>query len=162
MTSKLADYEHELATAKGRLDQIAIDVGALLQEQSELTNVVRGWEAIIARERKPIGATFPPPNASQQISANSNETSSPQSDDSDEDGENKTQFVRDQVMAHATKGMTPADLKAAANTIGMKYPPSWPYGPIQRLKKKGEIIKRKGRFYPKGAANAQSGLALAG
>jgi hypothetical protein len=47
--------------------------------------------------------------------------------------------------------MTPADLKAAAKIAGFEHPVGWPYGPLLRLKKKGEAVKRKGRFYPKDA-----------
>jgi hypothetical protein len=79
--------------------------------------------------------------------------------DEEEETENKTQFVRDQIHANVAKGMTPADLKKAAKAVGMAHPSSWPYGPLQRLKKSKEIVKRKGRFYP---GPGKDGLSLVG
>ncbi|MEK7994595.1 MAG: hypothetical protein AAB403_12395 [Planctomycetota bacterium] len=166
MVTKIAEYEHELQEVRRRRREVTAQLKTLTQEDQELTNVEHGWEAIVAMERKRTGESAPAPTANTpDIGALSVQVAgSLQTQDGDEEeGENKTQFVRDQIRANAATGMMPKDLKKAAAAAGMKHPASWPYGPLQRLKKSGEVIKRKGRFYPgKGAANTQSNSTLVG
>jgi hypothetical protein len=148
MSLKLADCEEELRTAKERMKEITAALNALGSERMELDGVIQGWEAILANKRKANGEQAPPPAA--DTSTVITEADLDYRDPLEEEaGENKTQFVRDQIKAHGAKGITPADLKAAADAAGIVRPVGWPYGPIQRLKKKGEIVKRRGRLYPK-------------
>jgi len=151
--SKLAEYERELERARTRHAEVGNQIKQLSQEDGELAAVVRGWEAIVARERKENGQPpVQPQNGDEHREAVELPDLTSKIDgfnDEEESGENKTQFVRDQIKANAAFGMTPNDLKKAAKAAGMEHPPSWPYGPIQRLKKKGEIIKRRGKFYPR-------------
>jgi hypothetical protein len=151
MSITLADAERELGEAKAELDKTQAQIISLNTRASELVGVVNGWTAIIAAKRKGNKGTpeAEKPDAFAGIVASLPPVPVNEVDDDDsEEGENKTQFVRDQIRANAAAGMSPADLKKAAKAVGMAHPPSWPYGPLQRLKKGKEIVKRKGRFYP--------------
>jgi hypothetical protein len=172
MSIKLAEYERELAEVTAKVESIAAQIKMLSQEQFELSNVKNGWEAIIARERRQIDgarqldgklpfAEADMPEASEGAVA-VQVADSMQLGDEEEEGENKTQFVRDLIAKRAALGTTPDDLKKAAKAVGMKHPQSWPYGPLQRLKKRGDVIKRKGKFYPKEGTVEKSNLALVG
>jgi len=143
---KLQEYERELEEARRRHAEITAKLKSMAQEEQEIVAVVRGWEAIVAQKRKQAGDQDAGPAAFEPLPDVSD--SRQVGEDEEDSGENKTQFVRDQILAHAATGMKPADLKKAADNVGMEYPQSWPYGPLQRLKKKGEIVKRRGRFYP--------------
>lgn len=156
----MVDPEVLLETSKERLQAILSQRKSLDAEEMQVRSVINGCEAIIFMQQQQstrITLTPTQPTALPSIP----EVAGVINDgDADEAGENKTQFVRDQILASGTNGITSADLKMAAKRVGMKHPPSWPYGPLQRLKKTGEIMKRKGRFYPKGVA--QPNLSLAG
>lgn len=154
MSPKLAEYEKELEESKRKLEAVNAKLRELEQEAGELTSVVRGWEAIVARERKDSGQAYFPEVPVPPKSEIPEDRSIPPGaadrfhDVDEEEGGNKTQFVRDHIQNNSAYGVTANDLKRAAAAIGMVHPPSWPYGPIQRLKKKGEIVKRRGKFYP--------------
>lgn len=154
MSTKLAEHERELAEATARLEHIIARRKALVAEEDELASVVNGWKAIVASERREHSGGSTPTALSVKVS-----DSFQLNDEDEEENENKTQFVRDRIQERAALGTKADDLKKAAKAAGMKHPPSWPYGPLQRLKKKGEIIKRKGKYYPNAK---QAGLALAG
>lgn len=145
MPVTVGDAERELAEAKVELEKVQNQIQRLAAREGELSKVVNGWQAIIAAKRKQSGDTAPasgPGNGGIQIAVA--DTILLESDP----GENKTQFVRSQIRANATSGVSVAELKRAAASIGMEHPPSWPYGPLARLKSNGEIAKRRGRFYP--------------
>jgi len=168
MAIPIGEAERERREANEELEGARAQVAVLSVRINELMNVVNGWDAIIAAKRKrgaggedtvsaPNTGALDPPVAPLLVESRIN------LGNEEEEGENKTQFVRDHINAHADTGATPDDLKKAAKAAGMKHPPSWPYGPLQRLKKKGEVIKRRGKFYPaKSTTNAQSNLALVG
>lgn len=161
----LSEYEQALERARAKLEAIRSQIASLGQEEQELVPVVRGWEAIIAMERKQAGQGGAPAESSPSPDMSASEEELPGGDLGDEEadgGKNKTQFVRDFIKAHASEGTQPGDLRRAADRVGMKYPASWPYGPLQRLKKKGEIIKRRGKFYPNPPEGQQPPLALVG
>ena len=157
MGTKQAEHERELEEVRRRHEGVAAQLKFLSLEEQELATVMRGWEAIVAMDRKQSGNHGALVQASSPVPMSRSVADSLSlRDEAEEGGENKTQFVRDQIRIGATTGTTPADLKRAATAAGMKYPASWPYGSIQRLKKKGEIIKRKGRFYPNPKAGTSS------
>lgn len=167
--TKLEEHELELSRVTSRLDDIQARIKNLRSEEADLVAGKQAWEAIVAMERKQLVGS-----GSEQVASVAEPPVVPdKKEDTDEDmrdydygeedGENKTQFVRDLMQRNAAFGVTANDLKAAAAAAGMKHPPSWPYGPIQRLKKKGEIVKRRGRFYPANKVNsARPNLSLAG
>jgi hypothetical protein len=163
--SKVSEYQAALAEARTRLERISAKKAALAVEEGDLARAVQGWEAIISLERKTAGqeseadhtAAATPTQSTQETDGEKELALALLGLDEEEDGENKTQFVRDVIRKRSNVGTTPADLKKEAKAVGLKHPPSWPYGPIQRLKKKGEIAKRRGKFYP-----TATGLALAG
>jgi hypothetical protein len=162
MTTKLSEYERELADAKAKLQSAQLQVAAMTREAEELKQVVLGWESIIARERKQHGGgEFTVQNvvATAHLPAVDLSKDSPFDEDEDE-GPNKTQFIRDRIRANGTNGTTTNDLKQAARAAGLEHAPSWPYGPLARLRKNGQVVRRKGKYYPGGGA--QTGLALAG
>ena len=124
--SKLAEYEHELERARARHAEVGNQIRQLSQEDGELAAVVKGWEAIVARERKENGQPPVQPQIGderQGVAELPDLTSKlDEFDDEEELGENKTQFVRDQIKANAAVGMTPNDLKKAAKAAGMDHP----------------------------------------
>ena len=146
MAGKLAEYEHEHSEARKTLEDLSQRVKTMQQEEQELITVVRGWEAIVAMERKRSGEVGPLFETPVNVAAKEDGE-----EEGDEEGSNKTEFVRKTIFA-ARAGISPRDLKTAAKQAGLKHPPSWPYGPLQRLKKSGEIVKRKGRYYSSGRA----------
>lgn len=155
--SKLAEYEQELERARTRHAEVVSQIKILQQENAELGGVVMGWEAIVARERKENGQPGSPPPSPQSAGDeedfedfhDSTDTPNVAEGDEEEEGTNMTQFVRDFIKQRGGIGTSPDDLKQAAKANGLTHPASWPYGPIQRLKKKGDIVKRRGKFYPK-------------
>jgi hypothetical protein len=168
--NKIEEHERELKEVTSRLEDVQGRIAVLRQEEEGLVAGKRAWEAIVAMEKKQYPMTTVEPSVvvtamdSASQSGHGGETDDISNyDDVEEEGENKTQFVRDFMQKNATYGVTANDLKAAAAAAGMQHPPSWPYGPFQRLKKKGEIVKRRGRFYPasKTAGGARN-LALVG
>ena len=158
--SKISEYQAALAEARTKLERVTAKKAELVQEEQDLTRAVQGWEAIISLERKQIGDNVAPANnARPELEPIPIKVEAPDSfggGEEEEEGENKTQFVRDFIRKRSNIGTTATDLKNEAKAVGMKHPPSWPYGPIQRLKKKGEIAKRRGKFYP-----TATGLSLA-
>ncbi len=156
---KLAEYERELADARRKLEEISVRVKSMMQEEQELNNVVRGWEAIVGMERKQRGEVGP---LFDSTVSSTSENPQRGTEEDKEDSENKTQFVREYIRANHSVGVTPRDLKKAAANASLKHPPSWPYGPLQRLKKNGEIIKRRGKFYQGRSGDGPLSMALAG
>jgi hypothetical protein len=156
MAMRLSDCEEELAAVKARLKVLETQLMALGTERNELQNVAQGWEAIVAQKRKQAGDVQPDtpgpsvaqPPIDEDDPSKAMDSMTFSEEDEEEEGLNKTQFVRDEILKNAQRGTTAADLKHAAVIVKLKHPPSWPYGPLQRLKKGGEIVKRKGRFYP--------------
>jgi len=154
--TKIEEHESELKMVTAKLEDVQAKIKALTQEEEVLVAGKRAWEAIVGMERKQLAGSeyvFTAPVASSAAPAKVAvqdyvEDFREYPDDLEEEGENKTQFVRDFMQKNIAYGVTANDLKAAAAKAGMKHAPSWPYGPIQRLKKKGEIVKRRGRFYP--------------
>jgi hypothetical protein len=152
MPISVSDAEREQLEAKGELERTQATIRSLSQREAELVQVVNGWNAIIAAKRSQSGqseiphapvTTLPP----LLLPVNGSPTA-PVADnhEAETEGENRTQFVRDYIRNHP--GATPEDLKRAASAANMRHAPSWPYGPLARLKTKGEIVKRRGRFYP--------------
>jgi len=161
MPITIAEYERELAESKAELQDVQDQMQALAAREAELTKVVQGWQAIIASKRKQSGDYSAPQAPSAELDAPAETFQL--IEDQEEEGENKTQFVREYVLRCSSAGTTPEELKRAAKAAGMTHPPSWPYGPLQRLKKKGEIVKRRGRFYPNTQSNTgNQSLALVG
>ena len=164
MASKVAEYRLALESAKMKLEAVASRIKDLEQTHAVLARAVSGWEAILALEEsseqevRSMNLSLPLQVASLQDDSPIVSTLPPDKE-VEADGENKTQFVRDKIAARGSLGTTAKDLIRLAEEARMKHPPSWPYGPIQRLKKKGEIVKRRGRFYPK---EASTSLALVG
>lgn len=160
----LADAEIELERAKGRQESLTAQLQALQADCNEGMGLVSSWQTIVNALRKGnLSAAAADTHAATALPAAVADSASEvwigEPDDEEEEGENKTQFVRDQIKANSVMGVDPKWLKKAAAAAGLAHPPSWPYGPLQRLKKKGEIIKRKGRFYP---APTGEGIALVG
>ena len=167
--TKLEEHEAELRDVTARLEEVQARIKNLRREEEDLVAGKQAWEAIVAMERKrmpgspEISVIAQEPLESTTQGTDDDEMRDFDYDDAEEEeGENKTQFVRDFIQKNAAFGMTANDLKAAAANAGMKHPPSWPYGPIQRLKKKGEIVKRRGRFYPAKGPASRVNLALVG
>ena len=63
-------------------------------------------------------------------------------------GNNKTAYVRDYINWNADNGVSPADIKKAAEKLG-KLPNNFPYTILGKLKSADEIEGKKGRYYPK-------------
>ena len=59
--SQLSDYERELAAVRSKIEGIRTKISQLGQEEAELVPVARGWEAIVARERKDSGQPMEAP-----------------------------------------------------------------------------------------------------
>jgi hypothetical protein len=152
MAMRLIDCEEELAAVRERLKDLEAQLFALGTERNELQAVAQGWEAIVTQKRKLAGQS---PLAIAHVESPQDHTGLQEHEEGfglnselEEEGINKTQFVRDEILRNGSKGTSAAELKKAAISAGLEHPPSWPYGPLQRLKKAGEIVKRKGRFYP--------------
>jgi small-conductance mechanosensitive channel len=146
MAIPVAEFLRELDEAKAELDAVQSQMQSLTARETELAKVVQGWQAIIAAKRKQNGE---PTNQVRDLEVNvADGLGIEDSASVSEEADNKTQFVRERICANASSGVTVADLKTAATQVGMSHAPSWPYGALNRLKKKGEVVKRRGRFYP--------------
>jgi hypothetical protein len=154
--NQLTDYQRQLEAVSRRLHQVTNELDKLLVEQGELQRLKYAWETIINQERKQSGE-----DVTHEVLIVQPVSRPPVQTEEEGEGLNKTQFVMDKIKERAAIGTTPEDLKTAARVIGMKHAPSWPYGPLQRLKKRDLITKRRGKFYPK-EATEQSNLALVG
>lgn len=172
MPINVTDAERELEQARAALEKVQSDLQILIARQTELNALVSSWQTIVTAKRREIGdgtMLIPTPHSSAEVRAADPDPASflnvdaanglGFSEDEEEAG-NKTQFVRDQVQSHASTGISVADLKKAAANVGLSHPASWPYGSLNRLKKRGEVIKRRGRFYP--SNGSRDGIALAG
>ena len=148
MSLRVEDFECELAEAQAELDRVRTEVDDLAKREQELRAVVAGWHSIIAA-RKRSGCLTAGHPASTEIQVEVGDSLQFSDVVEIEDGVNKTKFVRDQILASANRGMSVEDLRSAAKAADMLHPPTWPYGVLSRLKKKGQIYKRRGKYYPR-------------
>ena len=141
LRSRVEQTRKELEEARKRL----VDAQAHEQMlQTELNGYQKAIEAELRREGKlSMTATAIPASAVQTDGART--------------GARKTDFVRSLLKDRGPQGVTPVDVWAAFKKTGQftKMHRNYVYAILARLKERGEVVERNGKYFPVHQSGAQ-------
>ena len=140
---KLAEIEYANAgTARQRAQAI---------EQQWLDEVESLRKLLKVREQRASGNVEPPrePVANLPIPTAETNSGAPGT---------KTAWIKSQIVASGDRGIAPRDIWRAATAEGIAMHPNYPYDVTKKLKDKGEIRSRGGKFFAVRDAAESGGL----
>jgi sugar-specific transcriptional regulator TrmB len=76
-----------------------------------------------------------------------------------DDEVNKARFMRELIVGSRATGTTPSTIMEALKNKGAECPPTYVYSALSRMKKKGLVVVRRGKYFPSNALSASNGAA---
>lgn len=128
LKARIAELERELDVAKEKAHQAVL-------EAQEIGDAVNAFREALKAESHRKGITLPADNSRTKSLSEIVRS------------QNTTHFIRTYVKESGAKGATPSEVKRALERENIKAHRNYAYAVLLRLKSKGELSEREGRYY---------------
>jgi hypothetical protein len=133
---RIESLKVELESARKRAMQAKV-------EEETLSNDLAAYQRILDAESRRNGLTGSIPVTMSQP------TTTATLDAREIEGDfNKAQLMRELIVENRATGSTPSSIMEALTRKGAECPPTYVYSALSRMKAKGLIEKRRGKYFP--------------